>query len=210
MEKEPPNDLITNKDRSSFESPETGDLEALAKKYGEKLVFLTEEDKKISLEELMAKYDVSRSTAWRMLGRGYVIKGAHDRNYLPDPQWAEQNAQRLSELARRAYRAVARVNPDIFPPLESTRTVGEGISPEDLVQEAMMEIVGRSGSKTFLEPSEKGGVKRDHDGYLMTVMKHRILNSSPLRSAGKLRFEKSREPYYDSRDEYFADKDSEK
>ena len=136
-------------------------------------VFLSEEDKSLSLEEIADKYNISRSTAWRARKRGWFIPKYHE---MEDPNiGSDINAKELYEIAESVYIWV-------ILPLQAFSNISyeqDGLSikskdkypysgPEwkqDLIQEAVFAMLRRSGDKA-----------RDRRSYLWTVAKFAMLD----------------------------------
>lgn len=141
---------------------------------------MREEDSGLSISELVKKYDLSsKATGYRLLGKGFVVRDYHQKALYTDEAWANDNAPRIEEIAIRAYKGLMREYPDIFFPLNSGRDISPGVSAEDLVGEALLEIISKAGSRSFNKMSNveetKGRITRDINQYLYAVAKNRMM-----------------------------------
>lgn len=74
-------------------------------------IFLSDEDKALSLTELMKRFEIARSCAWRAKKRGYFCRGYHTRGWGEKPsRWLRPKPQRNPKGAGRKSHALPEGN----------------------------------------------------------------------------------------------------
>ncbi len=115
-------------------------------------------DATLSVNELMAKYDIPKATAWRAKSRGYFIYGYHEKGQpsAPDIDWFTASKDIIDTSVEIGVTSAVSQYP-----------IGDReVNIEDLKAEAVLRIFELSG---VLE-------KRDNKGWLVNVAKNAARN----------------------------------
>lgn len=138
----------TNDDRFDAEGMLTKKLHATSEKGR------VDVDTFLSVNELMAKYDIPKATAWRAKQRGYFVSGYHEKSQplSPDSEWFTSNQEEIDRSIEIGVRSAVNQYP-----------IGDReISVEDLKAEAMLRIFELSGVVK----------NRENKGWLINVAKN--------------------------------------
>lgn len=96
-------------------------------------------------EEIMAKFNVSRTTAWRIRKRGYVNLNYRTRILEPDLTWNRANEENILESAKKGVVSIIARMAKL-----SGQSVEEFLRPyniEDAIQEGALRIMEISGNQ---------------------------------------------------------------
>ena len=103
-----------------------------------KKIFLTDQERKLSVAVLMDKYGISRATAFRAKARGWFFSNYHHTEVVPDRDFMvrwHRDVMKAINFAIRKWRSIFRE--DIFQ--------GGVLSYHDLVGEVYLQVFLRSG-----------------------------------------------------------------